>query len=267
VADPVYAPVVRVALGLFRALDVRFDVAGLEHVPTSEGAVVVLNHTGYLDFALAGVPFWRAHRRLVRFMAKQEVFDNQVSGPLMRGMKHIPVDRSAGAAAYSAAVAALRRGELVGVFPEATISQSFELKDFKSGAARMAQEAGVPLLPVVLWGSQRIWTKGRPRALLRAGRHKAIAITVGAPLQVGAEEDVAEVTRRLVTVMTSLLVSTRARYGDRPASDADRWWVPTAQGGSAPTPEQAAALDAAEAEAKAAARAARATGHPGTARR
>jgi len=258
VADPVYAPIVRVALGLFRSLDVRLDVAGQEHVPATGGGVVVINHTGYLDFALAGVPFWYSHRRLVRFMAKVEVFRNPVSGPLMRGMKHIPVDRAAGADAYVAAVAALRRGELVGVFPEATISQSFELKEFKSGAARMAQEAGVPLIPLVLWGSQRIWTKGRKRALRQEGRHKTVSMTVGAPIAVPAGTDVAAVTVELVAAMQGLLSKTRDRYPDSPAGPADRWWLPAALGGTAPTPAEAAGLDQAEAEAKAAARAARA---------
>ncbi|MGH3929331.1 MAG: lysophospholipid acyltransferase family protein, partial [Pseudonocardiaceae bacterium] len=132
--DRAYRSVARVALGLFRALDLKFDVAGQEHIPATGGGVVVLNHTGYLDFALAGAPFWRAQRRLVRFMAKQEVFTSRMTGPLMRAMHHIPVDRAAGAASFRAAVEALRAGELVGVFPEATISRSFCLKEFKSGA-------------------------------------------------------------------------------------------------------------------------------------
>src|SRR4051812_9297968 len=125
---------------------------------------MVINHIGYLDFTYAGLAA-RPARRLVRFMAKQEVFTHKVSGPLMRGMHHIPVDREAGAGSYRTAVDALRAGEIVGVFPEATISRSFELKDFKAGAARMASEAGVPLLPTIIWGSQRGWTKGRPKRL------------------------------------------------------------------------------------------------------
>ena len=80
---------------------------------------------------------------------------------------------------YAAAVAALRSGEIVGVFPEATISQSYELKEFKTGAVRMARDAGVPLLPCVIWGSQRVFTKGRPKDLTRG---TPIRIVVGAPL-------------------------------------------------------------------------------------
>ena len=162
-AELVYPPIINLARVVFRAQGLRFNLRGTENVPRHGGAVMVINHIGYLDFTYAGLAA-RPARRLVRFMAKQEVFTHKVSGPLMRGMHHIPVDREAGAGSYRAAVEALRAGEIVGVFPEATISRSFELKDFKAGAARMAAEAGVPLLPTIIWGSQRVWTKGRPEA-------------------------------------------------------------------------------------------------------
>ena len=235
--DGAYRCVAHVALGLFRALDLRFDVAGQEHIPATGGGVVVLNHTGYLDFALAATPFWCEHGRLVRFMAKQEVFTSRVTGPLMRAMHHIPVDRAAGAASFRAAVEALRAGELVGVFPEATISRSFCLKEFKSGATRMARSAGVPLIPVTLWGSQRVWTKGR-KPTIRAARHIPISITIGAPLTPG-RGPAAETA--LVGVMNDLLDATRARYPEAPGDDP--WWVPAHLGGTAPTPARAAELD------------------------
>ena len=72
------------------------------------------------------------------------------------------------------AVERLRAGELVGVYPEATISRSFELKEFKSGAARMARDADVPIIPMIVWGAQRMWTKDHPRNMGR----KKIPITV-----------------------------------------------------------------------------------------
>ena len=199
-----------------------------------------MNHTGYLDFVLAGLPFWREHGRLVRFMAKQEVFTNRMTGPLMRAMHHIPVDRAAGANSFRAAVEALRAGELVGVFPEATISRSFCLKEFKSGATRMARSAGVPLIPVTLWGSQRVWTKDR-KPTIRAARHTPISITIGAPLVPG-RGPAADTT--LVDVMRDLLDETRARYPEAPGNDP--WWVPAHLGGTAPTPERAAELDTEE---------------------
>ncbi|MGH3754849.1 MAG: lysophospholipid acyltransferase family protein [Pseudonocardiaceae bacterium] len=239
-ADEAYRCVARVAWVLFHALDLRLDVAGQEHIPATGGGVVVLNHTGYLDFALAGLPFWRERGRLVRFMAKQEVFTSRKTGPLMRAMHHIPVDRAAGAASFRAAVEALRAGELVGVFPEATISRSFCLKEFKSGATRMARAAGVPLIPVTLWGSQRVWTKDR-KPTIGAARHIPISITIGAPLPPGRG---AAPDAELVAVMNGLLDVTRARYPEAPGDDP--WWVPAHLGGTAPTPEQAAELEAEE---------------------
>jgi len=248
-AEPVYLPVVGIARTLFKALGLRFHVTGEEHVPTRGGGVVAMNHVGYLDFALVGYAF-RPRKRLVRFMAKKEVFDHKVSGPLMRGMKHIPVDREAGADSYRAAVDALRRGELVGVFPEATISQSFELKGFKSGAVRMAQEAGVPVIPAVVWGSQRVWTKGRPRDFRTRGHE--IRVVLGEPWT--PPGDPAAATEELKKRMQVLLEEARSTYGGTPRSADDTWWLPTSMGGSAPTLEAAEAADALEREARAARR-------------
>ena len=155
--------VIRLMKTMLRFQGIQMSVAGSENLPDTGGALLALNHTGYFDFIFGGTAANLHGRRLVRFMAKKEVFDVPVVGALMRKMKHIPVDRSAGAgtSALDAAVTSLRAGNLVGIFPEATISRSFEIKDIKTGAARIAKEAGVPLIPVVLWGSQRVWTKRR----------------------------------------------------------------------------------------------------------
>jgi 1-acyl-sn-glycerol-3-phosphate acyltransferase len=250
-AEPVYLPVIGFARVVFTALGLRFDITGSEHVPAQGGGVVAINHTGYLDFALAGLAF-RPRKRMVRFMAKQEVFDHRISGPLMRGMKHIPVDREAGAGSFAAAVEALRGGELVGVFPEATISQSFELKEFKTGAARMAAEAGVPIIPVIVWGSQRVWTKNRKKDL-RRGSH--IRIVVGEPFEAAGDPAVA--TKELKERMQGLLETAQATYKGTPHDESDTWWVPASQGGTAPTLEDAERADAEVRAARAAKRAAR----------
>lgn len=240
--DIVYPPVIGAAKIAFKALGLRFDVRGGEHVPRTGGAVLASNHVSYLDFIFAGLSAQPA-RRLVRFMAKDAVFRHGVAGPLMRGMKHIPVDRDAGASSYAHALRALTAGEIVGVFPEATISRSFTLKEFKTGAVRMAAATGVPVLPVVVWGGQRMFTKGRPRDWTRG---RAISITVGAPFTVDRGADPAVETARLKAVMQRLLEDTVARYPDAPEGPDDRWWLPVHLGGTAPTPEEAAAMDAAE---------------------
>ncbi len=248
--EPVYTPVVALAKLVFRGLGIRFTISGQEHVPPTGGAVMAINHTGYLDFTFAGLSVLPAGR-LVRFMAKKQVFDHRVSGPLMRGMKHIPVDRTGAAAdSYRLAVDALRRGEVVGVFPEATISESYDLKEFKTGAVRMAREAGVPLLPCVLWGSQRIYTKGRKRDLTRG---TPVRIVLGEPFTPDPDEDPAVATAELKARMQRLLDEARATYAGGPRSPQDTWWLPRALGGTAPSVEEAAA-NAARRDAERAAR-------------
>jgi 1-acyl-sn-glycerol-3-phosphate acyltransferase len=244
VRDIVYPPVILVARGVFGAMGLRFDVHGADHVPRQGGAVLASNHVSYLDFAFIGFGT-REVGRLVRFMAKESVFRHPVSGPLMRGMHHIPVDRAAGSASFREALAALKAGELVGVFPEATISRSFELKDFKPGAVRMAQAAGVPLIPTITWGGQRIYTKARPRDF--RGRGKAVTVAFGEPLTPGKRDDGDVVALELRSRMDALLHQVRRAFPQQPTGDDDRWWLPASMGGTAPTPEEAAALDAAEA--------------------
>ncbi|MGK5742395.1 lysophospholipid acyltransferase family protein [Micromonospora sp. URMC 103] len=236
----VYPPVIAFAKTMFRVLDLRITVEGAHHVPRAGGAVLASNHVSYLDFIFCG---FGAHesRRLVRFMAKQSVFSHRVSGPLMRGMRHIPVDRAAGAGSYAAAVDALRRGEVVGVFPEATISQSFVVKELKSGATRMAREAAVPVLPVALWGTQRLWTKGRPRTLTR--RHTPITILVGEPMEPAAWPDATTMTVALKERLSALVDRAQREYPEPPTGPEDRWWLPAHLGGTAPTPEEAAAAE------------------------
>jgi 1-acyl-sn-glycerol-3-phosphate acyltransferase len=252
--EPVYTPVVGLTRAVFRGLGLRFQLRGEEHVPRTGGAVMAINHVGYLDFTFAGLVA-RKHGRLVRFMAKKEVFDHKVSGPLMRGMKHIPVDRLGNPAdSYHEAVASLRRGEIVGVFPEATISQSFELKEFKTGAARMALEAGVPLLPTIVWGSQRVLTKGRKRDLTRG---TPITVYAGEPFLPAPGSDAREVTAELKQRMHVLLDDARAHYPGAPRSDDDTWWLPASMGGTAPTLAEASVRDDEDTAARAARRAAR----------
>ncbi|MFF4772468.1 lysophospholipid acyltransferase family protein [Microtetraspora fusca] len=237
-AEIVYPPVIRTALVLFKALDLKIRIEGAERVPRTGGAVLASNHVSYLDFIFAGLAAWPS-RRLVRFMAKKEVFANPVAGPLMRGMHHIPVDRSAGAGAYGAAVRALRDGEIVGNFAEATISRSFTVKEIKNGPVRMAADADVPLIPVAVWGPHRLWTKGRPRRLLQ--RHVPVTILVGEPMLPGPDAPLADLTTELRRRMAELLDRAQRTYPEIPPGV---WWQPAHLGGSAPTPEEAAALDA-----------------------
>jgi 1-acyl-sn-glycerol-3-phosphate acyltransferase len=241
VADRVYPPVIGFAKTWFRALDLKLTVEGGENIPRNGGCVLVSTHVSYLDFIFVGLGA-QPSKRLVRFMAKKSVFDHKISGPLMRGMHHIPVDRKAGAGAYDEALAALRAGEVIGVFPEATISQSFEVKQLKTGAARMALAAGVPIVPVSVWGTQRLWTKGHPKNLTR--RHTPITVSVGPAIDVAPDDKPVVVTRRIGEALETLLHKAQESYVDQPSGADDTWWLPVRLGGTAPTPEAARELDA-----------------------
>jgi len=249
--DISYPPIIGSAKILFRVLGLRFQMEGTEHVPTQGGALLAFNHVSYIDFVLGGLAA-QPSKRLVRFMAKREIFDHPVGGRVMRSLHHIEVDRGEGLASFRRAVEYLRAGEVVGIFPEATISRAMELKEFKNGAMRIAAEAGVPVVPVILWGTQRMMTKDHPRDFSRG---KTIVIRVGEPLHPTGENPLAE-TAQLRGVMSTMLDEAIASY---PADEQPpgAWWVPARHGGSAPTLEEAARLDADEGRQRAAKRAAK----------
>lgn len=232
---------------IMRAQGLRFYVHGAENIPERDGALFVINHTGYYDFIIAGIGAHLRGKRLVRFMAKKEVFDTKVVGSLMRGMKHVPVDRAAGAASIKEATKWLSSGGLVGIFPESTISRSFELAEFKTGAARIAHEAGVPMIPTVIWGSQRIWTKGMDKNLGRS--NTPVVLSYGEPVITTGDPE--EDTRRVKAAMQELLEFNREEYERRFGPfEPGLKWMPASLGGGAPTLEEATAIQKREREAK-----------------
>ena len=236
--DLFYTSVVGLARTIFAVQGLKLTVTGEEYIPKNGGAVVVANHTGYLDFAFVGVPF-RTHKRLVRFMAKSNIFEHRLVGPVMRAMHHIPVDRIDGQESYQQAVKMLREGELVGIFPESTISRSFEIKDIRNGAVRMAKEAGVPIIPVILFGSQRIWTKNQPKHLGRTRTPIHIRVLEPwLPLE-SADAETARLRDKMKDGVADMWEEYQAAHGPFPAGE---FWVPARFGGGAPT------LDVAQAE-------------------
>ncbi|OBK29558.1 acyltransferase [Mycobacterium asiaticum] len=244
-AEPFYRACEIIARLLVLGTGTRISYVGEENIPQRGAAVVAINHTSYVDFLPAGLAMRRRHRRL-RFMIKAEMQRVKIVNFLIKQNGAIPVDRSSGADAYALAVQALRDGELVAVYPEATISRSFELKEFKTGAARMAIEADVPIIPVIVWGAQRIWTKGQPKSL---GRNKVpVTVAVGTPLR--AAHDVSVTEEMLRASMTALLSDVQQHY----PCPAGAYWVPHRLGGAAPTRAQAAQMDADETAARAAGR-------------
>jgi 1-acyl-sn-glycerol-3-phosphate acyltransferase len=238
--DISYPITIAAARAWFRLGDVRIQMTGVEHIPTTGGALLAINHVSFVDYVMAGFP--AAERgRLTRFMAKREVFEHPIGGPVMRSFHHISVDREAGAESLEVAARKLREGEVVGIFPEATLSRSFLIKPLKTGAVRIAADAGVPLIPIVLFGTQRILTKGRRMDL---SRHKTVGIEVGEPIRPSGADPVAE-TADLQATMEEMLDRLIRAYPEE-EKPPGAWWVPQAYGGSAPTLEEAEAMYAEE---------------------
>jgi len=237
--EPIYGTAVALGRGLFGFWRLRHVETGIENLPASGGAVLAMTHFGYLDFALVEWVTWLHSRRRIRFMAKKSAFDTPVIGWLLRGMRHIPVDMKAGAAAYADAVTALREGELIGVFPEAGVSASFTVRELKTGAVRLAAEAGVPIIPIAVWGGQRLLTKNHT---LRFRERFGVPIhfAIGASITVGPADDVVGSTESLRDALQQSIDRLQAGY---PVDGTDAWWQPRSRGGAAPTPVQAAAAD------------------------
>ena len=238
--EPIYSTAVVIGRSLFGFWRLRRQSTGLDHLPSAGGAVLAITHFGYLEFALAEWVIWMHNRRRVRFMAKKGAFDKPLVGTLLRGMRHISVDPAAGAAAYGDAVTALRRGELLGVFPEAGVNASFTVRALKTGAVRLAAEANVPIIPVAVWGGHRLMTKNRKIGFTeRFG--VPVSFAFGEPITVSADDDVREATSRLHNQLQSLINELQHSY---PVDGTGQWWQPAHLGGTAPTPAAAALADA-----------------------
>jgi 1-acyl-sn-glycerol-3-phosphate acyltransferase len=230
VADLVYPPVIVLIKTFWKYLGFKFDFEGAENIPRKGGAILAINHTSYLDFALAGTAALPV-KRYVRFMAKKELFDNKIAGPLLRGMHHINVDRSNGAASFVTALKALESGEIIGIFPEGTISTSFEIKQLKSGAVRMAIGAGVPIVPTIVWGGQRVFTKGVKPSFKRS--KVPVSVLFGSPISYSKDSSIEVAEKQLREVMIQMLRDVQEKYPD---SHVGQRWAPVRLGGTAPAP-------------------------------
>ena len=197
-------------------------VRGDEHIPASGGVLLAANHISYFDgLCLAYVADRRGRR--TKFLVKASFFDVPGVGWILRGVGDIPVgvrrhgDRSS---ALDAAVEALRAGWCVGVFPEGRISPDLEPGEPRTGVARMAAAAGVPVLPVGLWGSHRVWTPRRwPRP-----RRVAEAVAVGEPLSVEDDDDPVVAADRIMTAICGQVGEARRLYPERPPAGRAAWW-------------------------------------------
>jgi 1-acyl-sn-glycerol-3-phosphate acyltransferase len=198
----------------------RRDWRDGEKVPAVGGCVLVVNHVSHLDPITLG-HFLYDHGRLVRYLAKDALFTTPVVGPIVKDAKQIPVSRLTTDAtrAFDAAVEAVNNGELVGVYPEGTITRDpdgWPMRG-KTGAARIALATGCPVIPVGQWGAQEILPaySTRPRLLPRKTVHYKVGDPVdlsdlqGKPL---TNEVLHEATDRIMAAITALVEDLRGQH-------------------------------------------------------
>ncbi|WP_426976679.1 lysophospholipid acyltransferase family protein [Pseudarthrobacter sp. O4] len=258
--DRFYRVIVRTGLALHRLFRIRVIVTGRENLPAPErpaeypagssrraapgrGAVIAITHFGYLDFAFAELLLWWHSRAQMRFLVTQGAADHWFAGPAVSAAGHVVVGYETGSHAYDAAVQKLRDGEYIAILPEAGVSRSFRVRECKTGAVRMAAEAGVPVIPVSVWGSHRLLTRHHGFSPRRAWC-APVRIHVAEPMLVAAAEDVQAATARLRKVLQAGIDAGIADFPLDPAPGA--WWMPADLGGGAPSDEERQRLDEAE---------------------
>jgi 1-acyl-sn-glycerol-3-phosphate acyltransferase len=263
-SDRFYRVILRTGQALRWLFRIRVIVTGREHLPAAvphgaspgrslrgpsrrptpgTGAVVAITHFGYLDFAFAELLLWCHSKAQMRFLITQGAADHWFAGPAVSAAGHVVVGYGGGSHAYDAAVQKLRDGEYIAVLPEAGVSRSFRVRECKTGAVRMAAEAGVPIIPVSVWGAHRIMTRHHGFSPLRAWR-APVRVHVGEPFTPGPGLDVPAATARLREILQYGIDAGIADFPLKPAPGA--WWMPAALGGGAPTEEERRRLDEAE---------------------
>ncbi|HSO17228.1 MAG TPA: lysophospholipid acyltransferase family protein [Arthrobacter sp.] len=279
-SDRFYRVIVRTGLVLRALFRIRVIVTGQEHLPTPDpgsesgsgppsgprndaahgaphgtsrgpsrpavpgtGAVVAITHFGYLDFAFAELLLWRHARAQMRFLVTQGAADHWFAGPAISAAGHVVVGYESGAHAYDAAVQKLRAGEYIAILPEAGVSRSFRVRECRTGAVRMAAEAGVPVIPVSVWGAHRLMTRRHGFSPARAWR-APVRIHVGEPVAVDPSQDAAAATDALRAILQTGIDACIADFPLKAAPGA--WWMPAELGGGAPSEEERQRLDEAE---------------------
>ena len=186
----------------------RFDVAGERNIPPTGPAILVGNHRSYFDVAAMSITIARSGRT-ARFLGKKEVFDAPFVGQVAAAMGGIRVDRGTGSdEPLQAAADALAGGEMVVIMPEGTIPRGpafYRKPKGRWGAARLAQMTGAPVIPVGMWGTEKVWPRSsRLPNLLNLTDPPTVRVRVGGPVELVGRSLAAD-TKRIMDALVDLL--------------------------------------------------------------
>lgn len=179
-----------------------------DKIPSEGPAIVVFNHRSYFDPTVMGLLLAKAGRN-IRGLGKKEVFDVPVIGRLMEGMGGVRVERASGSdAPLEAAARALKGGELVMMAPEGTIPRGPAFFDpvlkGRWGAAKLAAETRVPVIPVGLWGTEKVWPRSQRLPDMNPLTRPVVTAVVGDPIDLKYRSPNAD-TERIMTALSKLL--------------------------------------------------------------
>lgn len=187
----------------------KFDIAGTANIPASGPAIVVANHRSYFDAAAVALTIARTDRT-VRFLGKKEVFDAPVVGQIASAMGGIRVERGTGSdEPLKAAAEALENGDIVAMMPQGTIPRGAGFYDpvlrGRWGAARLAAMTKAPVIPVGLWGTEKVWPRSaRVPNVLNIVNPPLITIRVGQEVPLVYRSPDAD-TKRIMKAIMALL--------------------------------------------------------------
>ncbi len=193
-----------------------FDIDGTEHIPTAGPAIIVGNHRSYFDVAAMALTIAKTERT-VRFLGKKEVFDAPVIGQIASAMGGIRVERGTGSdEPLQAAAEALDRGDLVAIMPQGTIPRGpafFEPKlKGRWGAARLAAMTGAPVVPVGLWGTEKVWPRSaRLPNVLNVVDPPEVRVRVGTAVPLKHKDPDADTKKIMKAIMDLLPPESRVK--------------------------------------------------------
>jgi putative phosphoserine phosphatase/1-acylglycerol-3-phosphate O-acyltransferase len=227
----------------------RFDIGDTSTIPASGAGIVVANHRSYFDTAAVAVTVARTGRSL-RFLGKKEVFDAPIVGQLARAMGGIRVDRGTGSdEPLEAASRALEAGELVALMPQGTIPRGrafFEPElEGRWGAARLAAMTGAPVIPLGLWGTERVWPRNaRLPNVTNVVSPPLVSVNVGPPVEDLTGDDLDADTRRIMDAIVDLLPPEAKRRREPTAEELARTLPPGFKGDAAADQQHRPGTDA-----------------------
>lgn len=188
----------------------RFDIDGTDNIPAVGAGIIVGNHRSYFDPFAIGMALARRGRP-VRFLGKKEVFEAPLVGPALRAMGGIRVDRGTGSdEPLKEAAAALAGGQLVALMPQGTIPRGPAFFDpvlkGRWGAARLAAMSGAPVIPIGLWGTERVWPRSsRVPEVWNVLRPPTVRIRVGPRVEGLKGRSPDADTKRIMAAIADLL--------------------------------------------------------------